>query len=105
MDEPYLCPIKPQTIKVSNAEVPDIHGGDIETSVIHEFYPNLVDAEKAKSLPPVKLDDKNFEAWLFGGHIKELLSQAPADFENVEVQRNIDDYDYRITEAILRRVV
>jgi len=109
LDEPYLCPIKPQTINVSKADVSDVHGGDIETAMIHEFYPNLVDVEKAKTLPPITLDEGCSEAWLFGGHIKELSSQgylgSPADFENVEVQKNVDDYAYRISEAISRRIV
>ena len=109
LDEPWLCPVKPQIINVSKAEVPDVHGGDIETAMIHEFYPNLVDVEKAKSLPPVALDESSVEAWLFGGHIKELSSQgylgSPADFDNVEVQKNVDDYASRITEAILGRIV
>ena len=109
LDEPYLCPIKPQRINVSKAEVSDVHGGDIETAMIYEFYPTLVDVEKAKSLPAVALDESNGEAWLWGGHIKELSSQgylgSPADFEHVEVQKNIDDYVYRISEAILKRIV
>lgn len=109
LNEPYLCPIKPQIISVSKAEVSDIHGGDIETAMIYEFYPSLVDVEKAKSLPAVTLDDSSGEAWLFGGHIKELSYQgylgSPADFENVDVQKNVDDYAYRISEAILGRIV
>lgn len=109
LDEPYLCPIKPQTVNVSKAEVSDVHGGDIETAMIYEFYPTLVDVEKAKSLPPINLDDGSGEAWLFGGHIKELSSQgylgSPSDFENVDVQKNVDDYAYRISEAILKRIV
>lgn len=108
-NEPYLCPVKPQTIKVSKAEVSDVHGGDIETAMIYEFYPTLVDVEKAKSLPAITLDDSSSAAWLFGGHIKELSIQgylgSPADFENVDVQKNVDDYAYRISEAILRRIV
>jgi creatinine amidohydrolase len=109
LEEPYLCPIKSQTIKVSKAEAPDVHGGDIETAMIHEFYPTLVDAQKAKLLPAITLDESSGGAWLFGGHIKELSAQgylgSPADFENVEVQKNVDDYAYRISEAILTRLV
>ncbi|HEX2946696.1 MAG TPA: creatininase family protein [Clostridia bacterium] len=107
-DEPWLCPVKAQTIKVSSAKSPDVHGGDIETAVINEFYPGLVDVEKAKSLTPVPLDGRNVEKWLFGGHIKELSPQgyigSPADFEEVDVQKNIDDYAQRISEAILERI-
>lgn len=109
LDEPYLCPIKPQTINISKAEVSDVHGGDIETAMIYEFYPNLVDVGKAKSLPPITLEEGSGKAWLFGGHIKELSSQgylgSPADFENVEVQKNINDYAYRISEAIFKRLL
>ena len=109
LDEPYLCPIKLQKISVSKAEAPDIHGGDIETAMIYEFYPALVDVEKAKSLPATTLDDSSGEAWLFGGHIKELSYQgylgSPADFDHVDVQKNVHDYAYRISEAILRRIV
>jgi creatinine amidohydrolase len=109
LEEPYLCSIKSQTIKVSKAEVPDVHGGDIETAMIHAFYPTLVDIQKAKSLPAISLDESKGGAWLFGGHIKELSAQgylgSPADFENVEVQKNVDDYAYRISEAILTRLV
>jgi creatinine amidohydrolase len=107
--EPYLCPIKPQKINVSKAEVPDVHGGDIETAMIYEFYPSLVDVNKAKSLSPITLDDSKGEEWLFGGHIKELSHQgylgSPADFEGVDVQKNVDDYACRISEAILSRIV
>ncbi len=45
---------------------------------------------------------------MFGGHIKELSLQgylgSPADYEDVDVQKNVDDYAERISEAILRRV-
>lgn len=109
LDEPYLCPVKPQTINVSKAEVSDVHGGDIETAMLHEFYPALVDVEKAKSLPAIALDEGSSEKWLFGGHIKELSYQgylgSPADFQNVDVQKNVDDYACRISEAILKRIV
>lgn len=108
-NEPYLCPIKPQSIVVSTAEVSDIHGGDIETATIHKFYPHLVDVEKAKLLTPIALDDDKVEQWLFGGHIKELSSEGylgtPANYESVDVQNNVDDYAYRISKAILGRIV
>jgi creatinine amidohydrolase len=106
--EPYLCPIKPQTITVSMAKVQDVHGGDIETSTIYEFYPHLVDIEKAKSLPPVSLNNDKVNEWLFGGHIKELSPEgylgSPTDFESVEVVKNIEDYAYRISEAIIAHI-
>jgi creatinine amidohydrolase len=75
-DTPFLCPVKSQSVKVSSAETPDVHGGDIETAMIHEFYPDLVDAERARLLTPVALADEKVEKWLFGGHIKEISSEG-----------------------------
>ncbi len=107
-NEPFLCPIEPQSIVVSKAEVPDVHGGDIETATIHKYYPDFVDVEKARSLPPVALDNDKAGQWLFGGHIKELSSEGylgtPSNFDNVDIQSNVDDYAKRISKAILGRV-
>lgn len=107
-EEPYLCPVAPQRIAVSSAAVPDVHAGDVETATIHAFYPELMNAERAKALPPVSLPDERGGDWLFGGHIHALSSQgylgAPADFESVLAQENIDDYADRITQAILKRL-
>ena len=107
-EEPYLCPVKPQTLTVSTAAVPDVHGGDIETATIYRWYPDLVDVDKAKTLPPVPLEDHRAMDWLFGGHIQELSAQgylgSPAAYENVLAQENMDDYAARITQAILDRL-
>lgn len=107
-NEPFLCPIEPQSIVGSKAEVPDVHGGDIETATIHKYYPDFVDVEKARSLPPVALDNDKAGQWLFGGHIKELSSEGylgtPSNFDNVDIQSNVDDYAKRISKAILGRV-
>jgi creatinine amidohydrolase len=107
-DEPYISPLKPQQISVSQAAVPDFHGGDMETATINAYYPHLVDVEKAKSLPDVPLGDDQGEKWLFGGHTKELSPEgylgAPAYYDRVDVKRNINDYAIRITEAILNRI-
>ncbi len=107
--ESYICPLTPQTIVVSHAKTPDVHGGDLETATIHQFYPDLVDIKKAKSLPPVALsEDKGYE-WLFGGHTKALSPEgymgSPADFESVAVIENINDYADRITAAITEHIV
>lgn len=108
-NEPYITPIKPQEIKVSNAVIGDVHAGDIETATINAFYPHLVDTEIAKALPDVALDKDKGEAWLFGGHIKELSPEgylgAPAYYDSVDVQCNIDDYAFRVSEAIAARTV
>lgn len=107
--EPYLSPVKQQTITVSAAKVPDLHGGDVETAVIHAFYPELVDIEKAKALPPVALGEERGYDWLFGGHTKELSPEGylglPADFERVDVKSNMNDYTDRMSKAILEHIV
>jgi creatinine amidohydrolase len=107
--EAYLCPVKQQTVVVSTSEIPDVHGGDIETAMIHHYYPSFVDTEKVKLLPPVALDHDKTEQWLFGGHIKELSAEgylgSPANYETVKVQSNIEDYADRISKAILGRIL
>lgn len=107
-DEPYICPVEPQTIHVSPSKVPDVHAGDIETATMGHFYPHLADLEKARSLPPVELGDEKIWTWLLGGHTKTLspngYAGAPAEFENVEVLNNLIDIADRISEAILKRV-
>ncbi|MBI4928936.1 MAG: creatininase family protein [Anaerolineae bacterium] len=104
-DEAYICPVKPQAVRVSASTVPDVHAGDIETATMHHHYPHLVDVEKAKILPPVTLDDDRIMTWLFGGHTKSLSADgylgAPAAFDRVEVLRNINDIAERVSEAIL----
>ena len=108
-NEQYISPVKPQKIKVSKAPTWDVHGGDMETATINAFYPHLVDVEKAKCLPALALGDDKGEAWLIGGHIKELSPEgymgAPAFYDSVDVQGNVNDYAARISEAILNRVV
>ena len=77
------------------------------TATIHSFYPRLVDTQKAKSLPDVSLGD-NFEAWMFGGRLKEISPQgylgSPANYESANVFQNIEDYAQRISEAIISRL-
>jgi creatinine amidohydrolase len=104
-DEPYICPIKPQTVSVSASEYADVHGGDIETATMNHFYPELTDIEKAKSLPPVELSEDKIMTWAWGGSTKQLSSAgylgAPADFGSVQVMKNVSDIAYRVSEAIL----
>ncbi|MFZ6026214.1 MAG: creatininase family protein [Chloroflexota bacterium] len=103
--EAYLCPVEPQTIRVSASQYPDVHAGDIETATMSHFYPLLTDTQKAKCLAPVVLGEDKIMAWLFGGHTQELSPEgylgAPADFESVAVLANLDDIAERIAEAIL----
>jgi creatinine amidohydrolase len=106
-DEPYICPLKPQTIIVNTSKYADVHAGDIETATMNYFYPHLTDIEKAKSLHPVELGDDKIMTWLFGGHTKELSPEGylgdPAGFENVEVIKNMSDIADRFSEAILKQ--
>lgn len=108
-DEPFICPVKSQTIIVSASEYPDVHGGDIETAAMYRFYPNLTDAEKARTLPPTSLGDDRIMEWLLGGHTKELSSEgylgSPADFEKVEVLDYLNDVAMRFSEAILKSYI
>ena len=106
-DAPFFYNIKPQEIKVSQAVVHDVHGGDIETAIIYEHYPYLVDTALANSLPDVPLYD-NFEAWMFGGQLKQISPQgyigSPASFESVDVIKNVEDNAQRITDGIMMRL-
>jgi creatinine amidohydrolase len=106
--EPYISPLLPQEITVSKAEVWDVHGGDMETAMMHAYYPELTDPERAKALPAVALPPEQGEAWLFGGHIKELSQEgylgAPAYYDQFDVIGHTEDCAYRISEAILRCV-
>lgn len=106
-DEPYICPIQPQTIRVSSSKYPDVHAGDIETATMHHFYPDLTDTQCAQALPPVVLGEDKIMTWLFGGHTRELSPEgylgAPADFEAVAVLKNINDIAERVSEAIYER--
>ena len=105
--EPWFYEIKSSEINVSTAAVPDVHAGDMETASIYAFYPHLVDTVRAKSLPDVALGN-NFEAWMFGGQLKQLSPEgylgAPANYGSIDVIRNNEDYSHRISEAILSRI-
>ena len=106
-NESFFYKINPQEVKISQAEVCDVHGGDIETAIINKFYPHLVDRETAKLLPDISLGDK-FEAWMFGGELKLISSQgylgSPSNYESVDIASNVEDYAQRISDAILKRM-
>jgi creatinine amidohydrolase len=105
--EPYFYTISPKEIKASRAEVSDVHAGDMETATIYNFYPHLVDVEKAKSLPDVSLGER-FEAWMFGGQLKEISPQgylgSPSSYDSFDTARNVEDYAQRISDAIIVRL-
>jgi len=106
-DEPCFYEIRESDRCISKAEVPDVHAGDIETAMINTFYPNLVDTEKARALPGVSLGN-NFEAWMFGGQLKQLSPQgylgSPAEYCGVNIAENVEDHTNRIVDAILTRI-
>jgi creatinine amidohydrolase len=106
--EPYICPIKQQMIQVSMSNYADVHAGDIETATINHFYPDLVDTQLAKKLPPVHLEDDKIMTWLYGGHKKQLSPEgyvgAPADYVTVEAMKNINDIADRVAQAILEHM-
>lgn len=105
--EAFICPLEPQEIAVSTSEVPDVHAGDIETATMLRFYPELVDAELAKQLPPVQLGDDRIMEWLWGGKTRELSKDGylgnPSKYESVDVMANIDDIAKRIVRGILAK--
>lgn len=106
-DALYFYEIKESQIQISTAEVPDVHAGDVETAIINAFYPELVDREKAKSLPDVALGN-NFEAWMFGGQL-EILSPdgylgSPASYDSVSIEQYIEDCANRISEGIMFKI-
>lgn len=104
-NEPFICPIKPQSINISQSKYPDVHGGDVETATMAKFYPSITDVEKAKTLEPVSIDDELIMKWLFGGFTKELSPNgylgAPSDFESVDVEQCFRDVAERLSAAIL----
>lgn len=106
--EPYFYTIEQQQIKVSEAAANDVHGGDIETATINTYYPHLVNTEKAKMLPDVPLPNGKFEAWMFGGQLKQLSPQgylgSPSSYDSVDTVTNAEDNADRITKAILVRI-
>jgi creatinine amidohydrolase len=101
-DEQYIYPVKLQAIQVSSSRIPDIHAGDIETATMHHFYPNLTDKETARSLPAVDLSDDKIWSWILGGQTNSLSPQgylgSPADFETVDVLKNIEDIADRVSQ-------
>ena len=104
-NESYICPIGPQTIKINTSEYQDVHAGDIETAIMYQFYPKITDINKAKSSPPVKLDNEHIMQWLYGGQTESLSPEgylgAPADYNTVEVLNHLNDMAARISTAII----
>ncbi len=107
-NESHICSIEPQTIRTSQSEEPDVHAGDIETSIINSRFPDCVHQEIAKALPATKLDDDKIMEWILGGKTKELSPDGylgnPKAYETVEIESHIDDYVERISRGILEKI-
>ena len=106
--EPHIYLLAPQNIQVSYAAVGDVHAGDVETAMISAYYPGLVDHAMAESLPDVPLSLAKWEAWMFGGQIKQLSSQgylgSPSSYKTVDIEKNREDWACRIAEGIVARI-
>jgi hypothetical protein len=55
-----------------STEIPDVHGGDIETTTIDEFCPDFVKTAIAHNLSPVQLPSDRAMDWLLGGKRENL---------------------------------
>ncbi len=103
--EPYLCPVAPSPRQYGDMQAPDVHGGDIETAMMHTCDPVCADTGLASTLEPVVVPGERIMDWLFGGHTAELSSNgyvgAPARYAAVDVQALLADTAQRIRDAIL----
>jgi creatinine amidohydrolase len=106
--ESHICSIEPQTIRTSMSEEPDVHAGDIETSIINTHFPDCVHQDIAKALPATKLEDDRIMEWILGGKTKELSPNGylgnPKAYEAVEIETHINDYVERISQGIMERI-
>ena len=106
--DPCCYTIEESTKQFSKASAWDVHGGDLETAIIHAHYSHLVDTEKAKTLPDVPLPDDKWEAWMFGTQLKQISPQgylgSPSSYESFDVSGYIEDYVQRTSDAILKRI-
>jgi creatinine amidohydrolase len=106
-EEPYIRPIDPQGICVSDAKKGDVHAGDIETAIMNKYYPEFVDVKKAKRLPGVTIELGKEMEWILGGKTKEMSANGyignPAEYDKVRIEEHIDDTASRYVNAILNK--
>ena len=104
-EEPFLCPVEPSSQPFGDMQAPDVHGGDMETAMMHTFYPGCADTGLAASLDPVVVPGERIMEWLFGGHTAELSKNgyvgAPARYDAFDAQAFLSDTAQRIRDAIL----
>lgn len=104
-DEKFICPMPPQEITVSSAQESDVHGGDIETAIIHEYYPSFVDVAVAKKLPAVTIEAGKEMEWILGGKTEDMSPNGyignPSMYDQVKTTEYIDDTADRYAKAIV----
>ena len=86
----------------------DIHGGAFETAVLQHLYPELVDLEKAKTLPSSSLNRDGMKKWLQGGEsTREVVPLGyagnPAGYE--AVSRHVEEMLELQAEDIAGRII
>ena len=103
--EPWLCVLPPRQGAVGWAEAPDVHAGDIETATILRHWPEWVDDDLARTLPPVTLAEQDVMPWLFGGQTERLSPLgyvgAPAQAHDVDVDELMTEFAARAGQAVL----
>lgn len=106
-EENFICPVSPQEITVSFANEPDVHGGDIETAIIHKYYPSYVDTNIANNLPAVTIESGKEMEWILGGKTKEMSLNGyignPSLYDRVKVDEHIEDMANRYVNAIVEK--
>ena len=104
-EEKFICPVFSQEITVSTAKESDVHGGDIETAIIHKYYPSCVDVSMAKKLPAVTIEPGKEMEWILGGRTKEMSKNGyignPSAYDQVRIDEHIEDTANRYIQAIL----
>jgi len=108
-EENHICPVSPQEITVSSAMERDVHAGDIETAIIHTYYPECVDVGMAKKLPSVTIEEGKDMEWILGGKTKDMSKNGyignPSLYDQVKITEHIEDTANRYMESILKKRV
>jgi creatinine amidohydrolase len=106
-EEAYICPVNPQEIRTSSARESDVHAGDIETAIMHAYYPSFVDVNTAKRLPGISIEPEKEMEWILGGKTKEMSVNGyvgnPALYDQVKIDEHIEDISNRYMQAIVNK--
>ena len=60
---PFFLIHKVPPLDLEEQEYLDLHAGAFETSIVAAFFPDMVDLDKAKTLPPTKVTAQNIGEW------------------------------------------